>query len=152
MLKRSLILPGLFHTLCQVIQNMNKYESGGTMTLAELVKRIGCEIMTGNVNLDKDIKDGYVSDLLSDVIGNIKEKLYLDNHSEAHQHPWRSKTERGCVPFSYPATSRLRITVIAKAREEGVAILRDPRSAFELLRLNIQSSAERLKVSVNLLV
>ena len=43
------------------------------MTLSELAKEIGCEILTGNVNLGQDIKDGYVSDLLSDVIGNIKE-------------------------------------------------------------------------------
>jgi hypothetical protein len=43
------------------------------MTLGELVNLLDFETLTGEVNLDKEVKSGYVSDLLSDVIANIDE-------------------------------------------------------------------------------
>jgi predicted transcriptional regulator len=101
------------------------------MTLAELVKKIGCEIMTGDVNLDKDINDGYVSDLLSDVIGNIKENSIWIT-IQRHINILGVAKLKEVTAILIPRNLQVEDNIIEKAREEGVAILRDSRSAFEL--------------------
>jgi predicted transcriptional regulator len=101
------------------------------MTLAELAKEIGCEILTGNVSLDHDIKDGYVSDLLSDVIGNIKENSIWIT-IQRHINILGVAKLKDVNAIIIPRGLQLEDKVIAKAKEEGIAILRDPRSAFEL--------------------
>lgn len=101
------------------------------MTLSELAKHIGCEILTGNVNLDNDIKDGYVSDLLSDVIGNIKENSIWIT-IQRHINILGVAKLKDVIAIIIPRSLQLDENVIEKAKEEGIAILRDPRSAFEL--------------------
>ena len=101
------------------------------MTLSELAKHIGCEILTGNVNLDNDIKDGYVSDLLSDVIGNIKENSIWIT-IQRHINILGVAKLKDVIAIIIPRSLQLDENVIEKAKEEGIAILRDPRSSFEL--------------------
>jgi predicted transcriptional regulator len=101
------------------------------MTLSELAKHIGCEILTGNVNLDNDIKDGYVSDLLSDVIGNIKENSIWIT-IQRHINILGVAKLKDVIAIIIPRSLQLDKNVIEKAKEEEIAILRDPRSAFEL--------------------
>jgi len=43
------------------------------MKVADLVQKYGLSVFTKNVVLDKKIEGGYVSDLLSDVMGNARE-------------------------------------------------------------------------------
>ena len=40
------------------------------MTVADVVKVLGLEVFSGAEGLDRDVTGGYVSDLLSDVMGN----------------------------------------------------------------------------------
>jgi len=101
------------------------------MTLSELAKHIGCEILTGNVNLDNDIKDGYVSDLLSDVIGNIKENSIWIT-IQRHINILGVAKLKDVIAIIIPRSLQLDKNVIEKAKEEEIAILRDSRSAFEL--------------------
>jgi len=101
------------------------------MTLSELAKHIGCEILTGNVNLDNDIKDGYVSDLLSDVIGNIKENSIWIT-IQRHINILGVAKLKDVIAIIIPRNLQLDKNVIEKAKEEEIAILRDSRSAFEL--------------------
>lgn len=101
------------------------------MTLSELAKHIGCEILTGTVNLDNDIKDGYVSDLLSDVIGNIKENSIWIT-IQRHINILGVAKLKDVIAIIIPRSLQLDENVIEKAKEEEIAILRDPRSAFEL--------------------
>ena len=42
------------------------------MKLHEIVKELGLEVKSRVYNLEKEIRGGYASDLLSDVIGNAK--------------------------------------------------------------------------------
>jgi predicted transcriptional regulator len=101
------------------------------MTLSELAKELGCEILTGNVNLGQDIKDGYVSDLLSDVIGNIKEhSIWIT--IQRHINILGVAKLKDVSAIIIPRGLQLEDNVIAKAKEEEIAILRDPRSSFEL--------------------
>jgi hypothetical protein len=44
-----------------------------TMKLKEVVDALSLEVKTPGVDLDREVTGGYVSDLLSDVIGNAKE-------------------------------------------------------------------------------
>jgi len=101
------------------------------MTLSELAKHIGCEILTGNVNLDNDIKDGYVSDLLSDVIGNIKENSIWIT-IQRHINILGVAKLKDVIAIIIPRSLQLDNNVIEKAKEKEIAILRDSRSAFEL--------------------
>jgi predicted transcriptional regulator len=43
------------------------------MKVAELVEKFGLEIFSGNIGLQNEISGGYVSDLLSDVMGYAQE-------------------------------------------------------------------------------
>ncbi len=43
------------------------------MKVSELVEKLGLTVYSGQNGLDKEISGGYVSDLLSDVMGNTRE-------------------------------------------------------------------------------
>jgi predicted transcriptional regulator len=43
------------------------------MTVKELVDRLGLKTFTGDIGMDHPVSGGYVSDLLSDVMGHSKE-------------------------------------------------------------------------------
>ncbi len=43
------------------------------MKVSELVEKLGLTVFSGSEGLDREITGGYVSDLLSDVMGNAKE-------------------------------------------------------------------------------
>jgi len=101
------------------------------MKLSDIVKEIGCEILTGTVNLDKEIKNGYVSDLLSDVIGNIKENSIWIT-IQRHINILGVAKLKDVIAILIPRSLQIEENIIEKAREEKIAILRDPRSAFEL--------------------
>lgn len=42
------------------------------MKVSELVEKLNLEVYSGNEGLDREIEGGYVSDLLSDVMGNAE--------------------------------------------------------------------------------
>lgn len=101
------------------------------MTLSEIAQHLKCEILTDEINLDKDVKDGYVSDLLSDVIGNIKENSVWIT-IQRHINILGVAKLKDVIAIIIPRNLQLDDNVIEKARGEGIAVLRDPRSAFEL--------------------
>lgn len=43
------------------------------MTVKQLAEKLGLKVFTPGVDLDREIKGGYASDLLSDVMGHAKE-------------------------------------------------------------------------------
>ena len=43
------------------------------MKVSELVEKLGLSVYSGHKGLDREIAGGYVSDLLSDVMGNARE-------------------------------------------------------------------------------
>lgn len=43
------------------------------MKVSEIIDKLGLQVYAGSEGLEKEIKGGYVSDLLSDVMGNSKE-------------------------------------------------------------------------------
>ena len=54
------------------------------MLLSELINKCGFDVVTAN-DLNKEIKDGYVGDLLSDVMGNAPaESIWLTVQSHVN--------------------------------------------------------------------
>lgn len=43
------------------------------MNVSDLIQKFGLTVFAGSANLNNEIKGGYVSDLLSDVMGNARE-------------------------------------------------------------------------------
>lgn len=101
------------------------------MTLGEIVKELGFEVLTGNINLDKVIKSGYVSDLLSDVIANIEQdSIWIT--IQRHINILGVAKLKDVAAIVIPRNLAVDEDVIKKAKEEGIAIIRDRRTAFEI--------------------
>jgi len=45
------------------------------MKVSELIKELGLKVFSGDVGLDREVTGAYVSDLLSDVMGNAEEGM-----------------------------------------------------------------------------
>jgi hypothetical protein len=101
------------------------------MTLAHLVDDLGFEVVTDKINMDRHIRAGYVSDLLSDVIANIEEDSVWIT-IQRHINILGVAKLKDVVAIVIPRNLQIEESVIEKARQEGVAILRGTRTAFEI--------------------
>lgn len=101
------------------------------MTLEQLAKALNFEILTGDVNLNKVIKTGYVSDLLSDVIANAEEDSVWIT-VQRHINILGVAKLKDIAGIIIPRNLHVENEIIEKAKAEGIAILKDSRSAFEI--------------------
>ncbi|MBP6941597.1 MAG: hypothetical protein KBB65_07480 [Syntrophorhabdaceae bacterium] len=101
------------------------------MKVGELASALGLEVLTGNVNLDREIQSGYTSDLLSDVIANIEENAVWIT-IQRHINILGVAKLKDIAAILIPHNLQLDQEVIDKARTESIAILRGGLSAFEL--------------------
>ncbi|MBO8166205.1 MAG: iron-sulfur binding hydrogenase [Thermotogae bacterium] len=99
------------------------------MLLSELINKCGFDVVTAN-DLNKEIKDGYVGDLLSDVMGNAPaESIWLTVQS--HVNILAVATITGvkaillCNGLSYEEET------IEKAKENGITLLATEKSSFK---------------------
>ncbi|MCX7966748.1 MAG: hypothetical protein N2596_09010 [Syntrophorhabdaceae bacterium] len=104
------------------------------MTLGEIAKELGLEPLTGEMNFNKEIKSGYVSDLLSDVIANIEQDSIWVT-IQRHINILGVAKLKDVVAIIIPHNLTVDEDVVKKAKEEGIAILRDKRTAFEVAGL-----------------
>jgi predicted transcriptional regulator len=101
------------------------------MKVGELVSVLGLEVLTGSVNLDREIRSGYTSDLLSDAIANIEEgSVWIT--IQRHINILGVAKLKDVAAILIPHNLQLEQEVIDKARAESIAILRGQLSAFEL--------------------
>jgi predicted transcriptional regulator len=104
------------------------------MTVAQLVGELGLEVLTGSVNMDREVKSGYTSDLLSDVIANVGDDtvwITIQRHINILGVAKLKDVAAIIIPRGLP----LENSVIEKAQEEHIAVLRCPQSAFEISAL-----------------
>jgi hypothetical protein len=101
------------------------------MTLAQLVDDLGFEVVTDNINMDRHIQAGYVSDLLSDAIANIQEDSVWIT-IQRHINILGVAKLKDVVAIVIPRNLHIEESVVEKAREEGIAILRGTKTAFEI--------------------
>jgi len=101
------------------------------MKVSELIEKLGLVVYTGSEGLDREITGGYVSDLLSDVMGNGKEGniwITLQNHMNVVA--IASLKDMACIILVkniVPVSE-----IINKAAEEGIPILGTGENTFEL--------------------
>ncbi len=101
------------------------------MTLAELARSLGFEVVTDKINMDREVRTGYTSDLLSDAIANIEEDSVWIT-MQRHVNILGVAKLKEAVAIVIPRSLQLEESLIAKAREEGIAILRGPQTSFEI--------------------
>jgi len=104
------------------------------MNLGQLANLLNFEILTGDTNLEKVIKGGYVSDLLSDVIANAEEDSVWIT-VQRHINILGVAKLKDIVGIIVPRNLHVENEIIEKAKTERIAILRDPRSSFEIAGL-----------------
>jgi serine kinase of HPr protein (carbohydrate metabolism regulator) len=101
------------------------------MKVSELIEKAGLTVYTGAEGLDTEITGGYVSDLLSDVMGNAREGnvwITLQNHMNVIA--VASLKELACIVLVKGIKPMPEI--IEKAKEEGISVLGSSEHTFEL--------------------
>ncbi len=101
------------------------------MTVHDLVDALNLEVLTGGINLDRLVGSGYTSDLLSDVIANIDDDAVWIT-IQRHVNILGVAKLKDVAAIVIPRKLGLDEGFIEKAKEEGIAVLRGSKSAFEL--------------------
>lgn len=102
------------------------------MNLSDLVKEFGLEVKTASNHLDREVKSGYVSDLLSDVLAHADEgTLWVTLH--IHQNIVAVALHKDLAGIILVQGRQPEKDTIAKAEEENIPILVSSLSAFELV-------------------
>lgn len=102
------------------------------MRLAEVVEALGLEVASGPVRLDREIRGGYASDLMSDVLAHTRPgDLWVTLQTHPNIVAVAVMKELSAVILiggRAPQEATLR-----RAREEAVPLLRSALPAFELI-------------------
>jgi serine kinase of HPr protein (carbohydrate metabolism regulator) len=101
------------------------------MTVGELAKTLSLEILTGDTNLDRQVRSGYTSDLLSDAIANIGDDAVWIT-IQRHINILGVAKLKDTAAIVIPRNLQLDDAIVEKAKEEGIALLRGSQSGFEL--------------------
>lgn len=100
------------------------------MTVRQIAEELGLRVYTGNTKLDMDVAGGYVSDLLSDVMGNAGEgEVWITLQSHMNVVAIASLKELAAIVLVKGIDPNEQ--VLAKAIEEGIPILGTPNETFE---------------------
>lgn len=101
------------------------------MTVKELAALIDAEILTGETALDKEVKNGYSCDLLSWVMAHGSDAMaWITVQTHMNVVAVATLHDMSCVII--PEGGRAEEDVVAKAAEEGVAILSCAKTAFQV--------------------
>lgn len=101
------------------------------MKVSELIEMLDLTVYTGSKGLDSEITGGYVSDLLSDVMGNAKEgNIWITLQNHLNVVAVASLKDLACIIL---VKNILPVAeIIDKANEEGIPILGSSENTFEL--------------------
>jgi serine kinase of HPr protein (carbohydrate metabolism regulator) len=101
------------------------------MKVSELIEKLGLTVYTGTVGLDREIAGGYVSDLLSDVMGNGREgEIWITLQNHMNVIAVASLKDMACIILVKNIVPLAEI--IEKAIEEEIPILGSNENTFEL--------------------
>lgn len=100
------------------------------MTVRQIAEELGLRVYTGKTNLDIEVSGAYVSDLLSDVMGNAREgEVWITLQSHLNVVAIASLKELAAVVLVKGIEPDEQ--VLAKANEEGIPILGTSNETFE---------------------
>ena len=102
-----------------------------TMILAEIVEKLGLEVLTGDDALNREVTGVYAGDLLSDVMANSRNgQLWVTMQGHINVIAVAALKEISAVVLVNERD--LAEDALARAREEGIPVLRTDISAYEL--------------------
>ena len=104
------------------------------MTVDRLVKELGLGILTAGINLDRAVRSGYVSDLLSDVIANIEEDAVWIT-IQRHINILGVAKLKDVAAIIVPRSLQVEQAGVEKATEQDIALLSAQQGAFDLCGL-----------------
>lgn len=101
------------------------------MKVVDLINQLNLTVFTNEADLNKEVTGGYVSDLLSDVMGNAEEGsawITIQNHLNVVA--IASLKELACIILVKGIEPSAE--VLEKAASEGVAVLGSKEKTFEI--------------------
>lgn len=109
------------------------------MIVKELVEKYGISVVTGDIGLDKEIKSGFVGDLLSVVMGKAKEGCaWVTIQGHLNIVAVASLVGVSCIIVT--EGFEVEPDTIDKAKDEGIAILSTSQSSYEMVAKLVESS------------
>ena len=100
------------------------------MNVKELANALNLEILTGDINLDREISGGYCGDLLSWVMSKAQQdNAWITIMSNTNIVAVAVLTDVSCIVLCEGTDPEA--GCLEKAKERGVALLKTPMSAFE---------------------
>lgn len=100
------------------------------MKVNELIKELGFTVFCGESNLDTEIKGGYTSDLLSDVMGHLEEGM-LWITLQTHQNVLAVASLKDASAVLIVNGAQPDEETLEKGREAEIPLLSTSLSAFE---------------------
>lgn len=102
------------------------------MKLREIIDHLGLEVATPGLDMDREVTGGYVSDLLSDVIGNSREG-YVWITLQIHLNIVAVASLKGLSAIILVNNRRPDANTIQKALDENVPLLTSSLPTYELV-------------------
>jgi len=113
------------------------------LTVGEIIEQVSLTVMAATAGLDKEVKQGYVSDLLSNVMAFAgADSVWVT--MQGHQNIVAVASLAGLSAVIIAGGAKPEDETIAKAKQEGVVLLATPLPSFEvagqLYRLGIRGA------------
>jgi predicted transcriptional regulator len=107
------------------------------MKVSDLVEELNLKVFSGEAGLDREITGGYVSDLLSDVMGNASEgEVWITLQTHRNVVAIASLKELACILLVSSLTPEQ--NAIEHSNEEGIPVLGTNLSTFGIAGLLYQ--------------
>lgn len=101
------------------------------MRLKEIAKKLGLEVKSASAKLDVDVKSGYASDIISDVMANTRAgDIWVT--FQTHENMVAVASLNGLAGVIVAKGREPDKDVLKKAEKEGVVILVSKEPAFEV--------------------
>lgn len=101
------------------------------MKIAEIISELNLKVLSGQDGLENEIKGGYVSDLLSDVIGNAREgEVWIT--LQTHQNVIAVASLKDLSAIIIVKGSVPDEDTIKKSNEEGIPVLLTDSDTFNI--------------------
>lgn len=100
------------------------------MKVRDIVEKMNLEVFSGEENLDNEIKGGYASDLLSDVMGFAKEG-HVWITLQTHKNVIAIASLKELAAIVLVKGNKPEEDMLAQAKEEGIPVLGTSDQTFE---------------------
>jgi len=102
------------------------------MNLKEMVEKLGLEVKSGAGQMDREVRGGYASDLMSDVMANSRQgDIWVT--LQIHQNIVAVASLRELAAIIIVQGRQPEKETVEKAEREGIPILGSPLHTFELV-------------------